>query len=174
MALRPIRGSGALTYRSDSASGRDGANGAGRLSEGVAEHIKREHGRFGDEREAIATRCNWREGRLGRGAAFAKRANGDFLREGQVMERQSLSEGGKWGLSWSDRPISAHCAVLPGNPEAALTIQVFGSATASHRGPQGTTRATDSALLGLRFLGLFISSVADIRNCEFQFRMSEL
>ena len=38
------------------------------------------------------------------------------------MERQSLFEGETVGLSWSDRPISAYCAVLPGNPEAALTI----------------------------------------------------
>lgn len=40
MALGGVGSTGEETYRSDPASGRDGADGAGGLAEGVAEHIK--------------------------------------------------------------------------------------------------------------------------------------
>lgn len=113
-------GLGSNTYRGDSASSRDGADGARRLSESVPEHIKRGTGGFGDERRAIATRCNWREGRLGSVVLPLQESKWRFLREDSDGE-QSLSEG-ESGLSWSNRPIRAHCAVLPGTPEAALTI----------------------------------------------------
>lgn len=66
------------TYRGDSASSRDGADGASRLSEGVPEHIKRGMGGLEMKGEQLQQGAIGGRGDWGVRCCLCRRANGDF------------------------------------------------------------------------------------------------